>query len=152
MPSSSPGEGRTLSMHFNRSSQLLTLSIFCCFWCLKKAPSAALHYPPCPRGQAEMLCLDAVGKWNHQGCKVIASFPDLFNCRHLLKYRTPERPGLPSWCIVFRCLSTSSIRFFKLGHTKQIYWEWEQKWCTLGTLTIFLLNGLLTPERCSLEE
>lgn len=144
MSFSSLREGRTLRADFRRSNLVFTLCIFCIFGSLKNTFSAALHYPPCPKGQAKMLCLGALGKQDYRDCKVIMSFPGLSNCHHLLKYCTPEELRLPSWNIIFRCLSVSSAMFFKLRHTKQIYWEREQKLFTLGTLNNYIAAKQLT--------
>lgn len=144
MSFSSLGEGRTLRVDFRRSILVFTLCIFCIFGSPKDTVSAALHYPPCPKGQAEMWCLDTLDKQDYRDCKVIMSFHGLSNCHHLLKYCIPEGLRLPTWYIIFRCLSVSSAMFFKPRHTKQIYWEKEQKLFTLGILNNYIAAKELT--------
>lgn len=152
MSFSSLREGRTLRVDFRRSNLCLHTLHFLYLWISEEYILwVALYYPPCPKGQAKMLCLDALGKQDYRDCKVIMSFPGLSNCHHLLKYCTPEELRLPSWNIIFRCLCP--LQCSSSWDTQNRFTEREQRLFTLGTLNNYIAaKQPFTPETCSLEE
>lgn len=105
--------------------QVSSLGYFCCrcFWSLKNTFSAALHCPLSKEDRQKPKARLGFSQGVRQGREVPVSSPGPFSGHHLHMYHTPERPGPPRSCSVFRCPSTCPIAASRLGHTKQIYWR-----------------------------
>lgn len=117
------GEGRTLSVDFSRSSRLLLLFLLLLLWVSEEHLLCCFAFSLSKEDRQKQKACLGFSRGVSQGCEVTVSFLSPFSGHHLHTYHTPERPGLPCSCSVFRCSSTCPIASSKLGHTKQIYWH-----------------------------